>query len=894
MRKSVFPILLATLFLCANPVFSQSKRVLSDQKNYRTSYEDATLAGNDLPVLMPFNRWIDPAGSQIYFGDKDLENHALDCVLSPDGKWVAVEGRYSIVIIDPASGKLVERLPMKNLPEAGSVTNTFSGIAWRQIGSTCELFWSSVGRENKSYVICADWNGKKLDVRKTYLFNAVEPAKMALPNELIIREESGRPVFYVVQNGNNTLDKVDINSGETIWSVPTGEAPFGITEAAGKLYVTNWAGSTPDKDDVNVAGVPWGSVKVDPQTGATREGTVSVFDPASGKLLKEIKVGLHPNDIIASPDKKYVYVANANSDVVSVIKTADDEVSEEISVRLNPEKNTYWGDSPNGLAVTSDGKTLYVANGMDNALAVVKLGQLACEASTEKESTVKGFIPTGAYPGAVAVDHDKQLFVANIESEGARMATVSAETGKKSYNSHRQMASVSVIPVPDTRQLKDFTQKVIKISQHFRLDLTAKLPRKSVAPVPVPARIGEPSVFKHVLYIIKENRSYDQVLGDVAKGDGDPSLCTFGEAVTPNMHKLVDEFHLMDNYYASGKCSAEGHQWTDMGIVTDYIEKDVRAWFRSYPHVQEDALVYAPTGFIWDNALKHGKTVKIYGEASVPVFEDPKETWTSIYTKFKNGEIFRFKNHTTIAPVYPILSQEYPSYDNHRIPDVLRAKVFIDELKKYEQMDGDQLPDLMVMALPNDHTGGTNPALPTPRAQVADNDLALGQILEAYTHSRFWDNTVIFITEDDSQNGWDHVSAYRTVAVVVSPYSKRGVTIRTNYNQVDMVRTIEQILGLPPMNISDATAIPMFDCFDYKPDLTPFRSVPNQIPLDEMNAKTSQLKGKALHYALKSMEPQFEHMDSGDDALFNRIVWFASKGKKAYPKKYAGKDEDGD
>jgi hypothetical protein len=223
---------------------------------------------------------------------------------------------------------------------------------------------------------------------------------------------------------------------------------------------------------------------------------------------------------------------------------------------------------------------------------------------------------------------------------------------------------------------------------------------------------------------------------------------------------------------------------------------------------------------------------------------------------------------------------------------VLRAKVFIDELKKYESMDGDQLPELMVMALPNDHTGGTNPALPTPRAQVADNDLALGQILEAFTHGRFWSNTVIFITEDDSQNGWDHVSAYRTVGVIVSPYSKRGVTIRTNYNQVDMVRTIEQILGIPPMNISDATAIPMFDCFDYKPDLTPYKSVPNQIPLDEMNAKTSQLKGKALHYALKSMEPQFEHIDAGDDALFNRIVWFASKGKKAYPRKYAGKDAD--
>lgn len=894
MRKSSIYIFLATLILTSGQAFSQSKRVLKDQGKYRSSYENSTLAGNDLPVLMPFNRWIDPAGSQIYFGDKDQENHALDCVLSPDGKWVAVEGRYSVVIVDPKTGKLAERLSMRNLPDAGSVTNTFSGIAWRQTGSSYELFWGSVGRENKSYVIRAGWDGKKMSVLKSYLFSAVAPAEMALPNELIVKEESGKPVLYVVLNGNNTIEKLDVGSGETMWSAATGVAPFGIVEANGKLYVTNWAGGIPEKGDVNVAGVPWGAAKVDPVTGATSEGTVSVFDPASGKLLKEIMVGLHPNDIIASPDGKFLYVANSNSDAVSVIKTGDDVVSENISVRLNPEKNSYWGDSPNGLAIDSEGKTLYVANGMDNALAVVDLGQPASSASAAKSSRVGGFIPTGAYPGAIAVYQNKQLFVANIEAEGARIATVSSETGRKSYNSHRQMASVSVIPVPDSKQLADFTSKVVKINQFFRLDLTAKLPRKNVAPVPVPARIGEPSVFKHVLYIIKENRTYDQVLGDVSKGDGDPSLCTFGEAVTPNMHKLVNEFHLMDNYYASGKCSAEGHQWTDMGIVTDYIEKDVKAWFRSYPHVQEDALVYAPTGFIWGNALKQGKTVKIYGEASVPVFADPKDSWTSIYNKFKNGEIFKFKNHTTIAPVEPILSQEYPSYDSHKIPDILRAKVFIDELKKYENMDGDQLPELMVMALPNDHTGGTNPALPTPRAQVADNDLALGQIMEALSHSRFWNNTVVFVTEDDSQAGWDHVSAYRTVGLVASPYSKRGVTMHTNYNQVDMVRTIEQILGLQPMNISDATATPMFDCFDYKPNLTPYQSVPNQIPLDEMNAKTSQLKGKALHYALKSMEPQFEHMDSGSDALFNRIVWFASNGREAYPKKYAGKDEDDD
>jgi hypothetical protein len=483
------------------------------------------------------------------------------------------------------------------------------------------------------------------------------------------------------------------------------------------------------------------------------------------------------------------------------------------------------------------------------------------------------------------------LFVANIEAEGSRIPTISEKTGKATYNSHRLMASVSVIPIPQKGELQKYSDKVVKSNQLFRLALTDKLPRNNVGPVPVPLRVGEPSVFKHVVYIIKENRTYDQVLGDVSTGDGDSALCIFGKKITPNTHKIVDEFLLMDNYYASGKCSAEGHQWTDMGMVTDYVEKNVRAWIRSYPHVQYDALVYAPTGFIWDNALKHGKSVRIYGEACDVEF-DKKLNWTSIYEGFQKGEKFSFVNKTTIKPVEKILSQNFPSSDNHQIPDILRAKAFIDELNAYDKMEGDQLPELMVMALSNDHTSGTRPGVPTPRAFVADNDLALGQMIEALSKSRFWKNTAVFITEDDSQDGWDHVSAYRTVGAVVSPYSRLKKTVRTNYNQVSMLRTIEQILGIPPMNISDATAMPMFDCFSSTPDFSAYQSLPNQIPLNEMNKSLAELKGAALHYALRSMEPQFDHIDQGDDDLFNRIIWYAMKGKELYPKKFSGKEGD--
>jgi hypothetical protein len=325
--------------------------------------------------------------------------------------------------------------------------------------------------------------------------------------------------------------------------------------------------------------------------------------------------------------------------------------------------------------------------------------------------------------------------------------------------------------------------------------------------------------------------------------------------------------------------------------VTDYIEKNVRAWFRSYPHVLNDALAYPQTGFIWDNARKHGVSCRIYGEAAIPEFNDTLK-WSDIYSGFIAGKPFQFTNTTTLNTVKDLLSENFPGYDGHKIPDVLRAKTFIDELTHYEAIEGDALPQLMVMALPSDHTSGTNPDYPTPRAMVADNDLALGQITEAISKSKFWKNTVIFVVEDDSQDGWDHVSAYRTSAMVISPYSRFTKTIHTAYNQPSMIRTIEQILGLPPMNIQDAIAKPMVDCFNETPDYTPYVSVKNLIPLDEMNPSLRALTGKALHYARLSMDPQFDGIDTGNDLVFNHIIWYATMGITPYPAKFSGKDED--
>jgi hypothetical protein len=274
--------------------------------------------------------------------------------------------------------------------------------------------------------------------------------------------------------------------------------------------------------------------------------------------------------------------------------------------------------------------------------------------------------------------------------------------------------------------------------------------------------------------------------------------------------------------------------------------------------------------------------VRIYGEACFTEFDESLK-WRDIYQKHTQKEPFAFRNTSTISRVRPILSQNYPGYDNPKINDQLRADAFIQELKAYEALPGDELPQLMILALPNDHTAGTSPGYPTPRAQVADNDLALARIVEALMQSRFWPNTVIFVTEDDSQNGWDHISAYRTGALVISPYSVMNKTVRTAYNQTSMLRTIEQILGLPPMNTIDATAKPMFDCFNDQPATVPFQVLPNRIPLDEMNPDFSMLQGKALYYARESAENANEGVDTGEDDLMNRILWFSAKGEAPYP-----------
>jgi YVTN family beta-propeller protein len=591
----------------------------------------------------------------------------------------------------------------------------------------------------------------------------------------------------------------------------------------------------------------------------------------------------------ASQRGRFVYVANAASDTVSVIDQRSDSVVEMIPCR--PEGRLPFGSGPNALALSPDGGTLYVANGTNNCLAVVRLGKHACDADAAdrrpEKSAAAGLIPTGWYPGAVLVSPDgKTLYVANIKGHGSLSQPRPKEKGKRS---HDFLGSVSIIDVPDADQLARYTEQVNANNRlGYSLAGLEKL-RPDVKPVPVPARHGEPSVFKHVIYVIKENRTYDQVLGDMKEGNGDPNLVMFGEDVTPNHHALARQFTLFDNFYCSGVLSADGHTWVNQAYVSDYLERAFGGFARSYPDDGSDPLAYVPTGFLWDNALAHKKTFRNYGEYVKTTHTPVKSTWSDWYAEYQRPGTHAGLKVTARANIKALEPYTHPGYPWFPLlmPDVFRARLFIDELKQFEKQGS--LPNLLYVTLPCNHTDGTWPGFPTPRAMVADNDLALGQIVEAVSHSKFWPETCIFVVEDDPQSGFDHVDAHRTVALVISTYTRRKHVDHTNYNQTGMAKTIELVLGLPPMNQLDLSATAMRACFADKPDATPFTCLPNRIKLDEMNLPLHRLFGQARAWAEKSLALNLDEGDEADEDTLNRILWHATRGYETpYPERFAG------
>jgi YVTN family beta-propeller protein len=675
----------------------------------------------------------------------------------------------------------------------------------------------------------------------------------------------------------DAVQRINLKTRQVEEVIPVGVAPFMLCFRGDRCYVSNWGGDPPQKGEPQSMSTA-SPVRIDPRTRVANQGSVSVLTRVGGrwKAVKSISVGVHPSGLTARADGRFVYVANANSDTVSVIDPRSDQVVETISCR--PAARLPFGSGANALTLSKDEGTLYVANGTNNCLAVVRLG------SSEREtqaSRVVGLIPTGWYPSAVQRSPDGgRLAVANVKGHGSLSQPRPVEKGK---NSHDHLGSVSLIPPPDDALLGRYTTQVNANNRLAQSLAGLEKPRLNLAPVPVPARHGEPSVFQHVIYIIKENRTYDQVFGDLKEGNGDPRLLLFGEEVTPNHHQLAREFTLFDNFYCSGVLSADGHSWTDAAYVTDYLEKQFGGFTLNYPDEGHDALAFSTTGFLWDNALGHGKTFRNYGEfvREAPYF--PKgTTWTDLYRDYQSGA-FRIPltPRPTLKSLEPYTHPTYPYFPLHA-PDVYRAALFLRDFRAFEQQG--KLPNLIIMSLPCDHTVGTRPGFPTPRAMVADNDLALGRIIEAVSRSQFWKDTCIFVVEDDPQDGFDHVDGHRTVALVISPYTRRRFVDHTNYNQTGMVKTMELILGLSPMNQLDLSATPMRNCFQTESDLRPYTAVPNRIALDEMNPPLKRLTGKARYWAEQSLALDLDEGDKADEETLNRILWYATRGyETAYP-----------
>lgn len=675
------------------------------------------------------------------------------------------------------------------------------------------------------------------------------------------------PLIY-----DNKVAVVDLKSNRLLAKVQVGIAPFGaaIDSSGTVAYVSNWGGRPPTARDLTL---PTGldpkadRVVVDRQ-GIASTGTVSRVDLVTRKVTATISVGLHPTALVWDQSAHRLYVANGNQDSVSVIDTSTQQVIKTIAIQ--PFQARVPGIAPTALALSSDGRRLYVACGGINAVAVVD----------SRSGHIDGLIPTAWYPNGLTISPDgRYLGVSTLLGAGSGWSDNPRQRFVHSYR-----GSVSILPIPEASQLAGYTTAV---AENNRLALPSREPLarsiRNSTPTALPLRAGEPSKIEHIVYIIKENRTYDQLFGDLAKGNGDPSLVMFGADVTPNHRKLAEQFVLLDNFYATGGNSGDGHQWLTQANETDYC-----LWpgyeGRSYPYDGTDPIAYSAGGFIWDAALRMKKSVRVYGEFAGRMPEDNAAMRSGLLDRWRRGADFT-KDWNINAPLEPlnkILAHNFPPY-TQAIPDVVRAKIFLADLKKWESAGN--MPNLVIMLLPSDHTRGATPEFSTAKAMVADNDLALGQVVESLSNSPFWKKMAIFVVEDDAQAGVDHVDGHRTVALAISPFIRRNHVDSTFYSHPSLLKTIELILGLPTLSLFDLIANDLRASFTDQPDFSPYRAETPAQSIFEVNPRLSALKGQARLDAIASSRMRFDVPDAAPTALLNRIVWRQVRGfNTPYPR----------
>ncbi len=747
-------------------------------------------------VQLP-NGWaISPVGKSIELGDLPM-----NMAISPDKKYLAVvnngQSIQSVQVIDLQTEQLVATHLLKR---------SWFGLVF---GADSKTLYVSGGNEN-----CV-W---KFELQDTAL---VQVDSLSLgapwPNKISITGiavDEAKNLLFAVTKEDSALYVADWKTHTILHREPLGIEAYSciLGPAGSKLYISLW--------------------------GAKEVG---VFDVASYKMEKRIATGSHPNDMTLSPDGKRLFVACANDNTVSIIDLAQAKTVETLSA--GPYPDAPAGSTTNSVALAEDSKTLFVANADNNCLAVFDVEKPGDAAS-------RGFIPTGWYPTAVRVSGSK-IYVSNGKGFQSFANPKGPNPNERrsddtQYIGRLMKGQLSIIDLPNDQLLADYT-KMVNANTPFTRELmtNAKSGEKGN---PVPQKLGDASPIKHVFYIIKENRTYDQVFGDLPQGNGDPSLVLFGDSVTPNIHALAKEFVLLDNFYVNAEVSADGHNWSMGAYANDFVEK---TWPTSYggrggnyDYEGGRDIAYPDAGFIWDACARAGRSFRTYGE---------------------------FAEHgiPSIKTLVGKVATTFPGYDLE-IRDTTRFELFrhdFDSLLKAKAV-----PAFSLLKFGNDHTYGPAAGRLTPAAMVADNDLAVGKFVEMISHSPIWKESLIIILEDDAQNGPDHVDAHRSPCLVISPYIKRHQVVSEFYTTCSALRTLELVLGIKPMSQFDAAAHSMWKCFQATPDYTPFTALRNRISMDAKNPEKSALAERTRHF-------NYAVPDAIPDLEFSELIWKTVKGE---------------
>jgi YVTN family beta-propeller protein len=748
-------------------------------------------------MLLPDNHWISPYGQRA----ATFSAETIGTAISPNGMKIAAQtgadniGKPQLSVLDAATG---------------SVLQSFggSGVAAPVYSPDGSTLYAATLTNILKYSVGPDG----------LITNPTAPTVISLgsgsfPYSLAVSADGSK--LYAVLSGKNKLAVIDTTANTVAAQIPVGNAPAGVAVVGNQVFVSNRGGRPAVAGDTTNKSYGTNIVS-DPVTGASTTGTVSVIDAATNTVSDTINVGLQPASLTVHDGA--VFVANTNSDTVSIIDAASHKVTQTFNVE--PLHGAKVGASPNSVTFADD-RHMLVSVGGDNAIAVFNY------AGERKPVGYQGLIPTDWYPNQVSFDAKVgKVIVSNQQG-----------IGTNGYpQSHKYQGTLTSFSMPADSKLDTTTQTVFKDNAWNTPKPTGsgKLPGGH-APA-IPTHLGQPSAIKHVFLIIKENRTYDQILGDLGKGNGDPADTSYGATVTPNQHSLANTFTAFDNFYDSGMLSADGHQWLVQGDNNDYQAQNAAStWARSYPYPGGDALSYQRDGFIWNTVQNAGGTVRNYGEFEAAT-TGKQGTWQQYYADSQimegkaAGPLPVAQNSAQWVSDVPSLNQisnhDYPHFDPS-IPDQYRTDLWEQDFKKAEQTGN--LPNLTTMTVSDDHTGGA----PTGAAQNADNDLAVGRIVSDISHSQFWKDSAVFVLEDDTQAGNDHVDGHRGPLFIASPYANRGVVNSEYYTQVNVVKTIEQILGAQPMNQMDQAAVPMYDAFTKTPNLTPYTVQPNQIPLTQ-------------------------------------------------------------